>query len=48
LGPNGGTNSSSQYIVAVQSSTQASIADTAIDNWYDLSHAGRNGGPLNN
>jgi hypothetical protein len=47
LGPNGGGTSSSQYIVAVQSSTQAAIADTAVDNWYDLSHAGPNGGPLN-
>ena len=47
LGPNGGGTSSSQYVVAVQSSTQAAIADTAIDNWYDLSRAGPNGGPLN-
>jgi hypothetical protein len=47
LGPNGGGTSSSQYLIAVQSSTQASIADTAIDNWYDLSHAGPHGGPLN-
>ena len=47
LGPNGGSNSSSQYLIAVQSSTQAAIADSAIDNWYDLSHAGPNGGPLN-
>jgi hypothetical protein len=27
---------------------QAGIADTAIDNGYDLSHAGPDGGPLNN
>jgi hypothetical protein len=47
LGPNGGGTSSSQYVVAVQSSTQAAIADSAIDNWYDLSHAGPGGGPLN-
>ena len=47
LGPNGGGNSSSQYLIAVQSSTQAAIADAAIDNGYDLSHAGPNGGPLN-
>jgi hypothetical protein len=48
LGPQGGNAaSSSQYIVVAQSSTQAAIADTAIDNWYDLSHAGPDGGPLN-
>ncbi|OLE21574.1 MAG: hypothetical protein AUG44_27210 [Actinobacteria bacterium 13_1_20CM_3_71_11] len=47
LGPNGGGTSSSQYVIAVQSSTQAAIADSAIDNWYDLSHAGPGGGPLN-
>jgi hypothetical protein len=43
--PNGG--SSSQYLVIAQSSTSASIADAAIDNGYDLSHAGPHGGPLN-
>jgi outer membrane protein assembly factor BamB len=44
LGPAGG---GAQYLVAVQSSAQASIADTAIDGGYDLSHAGPNGGPAN-
>jgi hypothetical protein len=34
--------------VVVQSSTQASIVDSAVDDWYDLSRAGPNGGPLNN
>jgi outer membrane protein assembly factor BamB len=43
LGPAGGA----QYLIAVQSSTQASIADTAIDGGYDLSHAGPGGGPAN-
>jgi outer membrane protein assembly factor BamB len=48
LGPmSGSATSTSQYVVIVQSSTAASIADTAIDNWYDLSHAGPDGGPLN-
>jgi hypothetical protein len=36
-----------QYLVAVQTSTQAAIADTAIDNGYDLSHAGTGGGAAN-
>jgi len=44
LGPAGG---GAQYLIAVQSSTQASIADTAIDKGYDLSHAGPGGGPAN-
>jgi hypothetical protein len=48
LGPQAGNaGSTSQYLVLAQTSTQASIADTAVDNWYDLSHAGPNGGPLN-
>jgi hypothetical protein len=48
LGPQSGVaGSTSQYIVIAQSSTQAAIADTAVDAWYDLSHAGPNGGPLN-
>jgi hypothetical protein len=48
LGPQSGNpGSTSQYVVIAQSSTQAAIADTAVDNWYDLSHAGPDGGPLN-
>jgi outer membrane protein assembly factor BamB len=47
LGPGGGGPDSAQYLIAVQTSAQAAIADTAIDNGYDLSHAGTGGGPAN-
>jgi outer membrane protein assembly factor BamB len=47
LGPNGGPPDAAQYLIVVQTSTQAAIADTAIDNGYDLSHAGPGGGPAN-
>jgi hypothetical protein len=50
LGPNtapAGAADVAQYLVAVQTSTQAAIADTAIDGGYDLSRAGPDGGPAN-